>query len=382
MTSSILFVQYTNPASYPPLEHAADILQREGWDVAMAGTFDRRQPFAMSARHIPMFLLPFEPGGWRQKLHYVWFTLWLVGLVVRRQPRWLYVSDALVCPAALVARWFVDGIVYHEHDAPTNLADSPFMAFVAWARARVVGHAALVVVPAEGRLAALPQVDAARCLVVWNTPMQAEVATDVRPPARSSSLRVLYHGTVVPARMPLTVVDALAQCPDSVTLDIVGYETLGHPGWAQTLVDRARTLGLGDRVRYVGMLPSRADVLAHAATCDVGLALMPAVTDDPNENAMAGASNKAFDYLSCGLPLVVSDRPEWVRLFVDAGVARASDAGDVSQLADVLTWYASHGQERVAMGERGRQLVARAWSYEQQFAPVLERLRAGERWAA
>ena len=34
----ILYVQFTNPAAYPPLEHSARILADAGWDVMFLGT--------------------------------------------------------------------------------------------------------------------------------------------------------------------------------------------------------------------------------------------------------------------------------------------------------------------------------------------------------
>ena len=34
----ILFLQFTNPAGYPPLEHASRILAAQGWDVRFLGT--------------------------------------------------------------------------------------------------------------------------------------------------------------------------------------------------------------------------------------------------------------------------------------------------------------------------------------------------------
>ena len=33
----ILYVQYTNPAAYPPLEHSSTILANAGWQVLFLG---------------------------------------------------------------------------------------------------------------------------------------------------------------------------------------------------------------------------------------------------------------------------------------------------------------------------------------------------------
>ena len=35
---SIVYVQYTNPGGYPPLEHSSRLLADDGWEVTFLGT--------------------------------------------------------------------------------------------------------------------------------------------------------------------------------------------------------------------------------------------------------------------------------------------------------------------------------------------------------
>ena len=136
----------------------------------------------------------------------------------------------------------------------------------------------------------------------------------------------------------------------------------------------ATELGVRDRIEFAGTIPLRADLLSLCATCDVGLSLMPSNPPDVNERSMAGASNKAFDYLACGLPLVVSDLPDWRTMFVDEGFAEAVDPASPESLAKALSAYAADPQARLARGERGRQRILTEWHYERAFQPVLERM--------
>ena len=181
---------------------------------------------------------------------------------------------------------------------------------------------------------------------------------------------------MVPARLPLTVLDALTQLPDSVTLDVVGYVPAGAPEYLRHLQAHAAKRGVAHRLRVIGTVPTRQDLFQHARRCDVGLALMPTTSDDPNLRTMAGASNKPFDYLACGLALLVSDLPDWRTLYVDPGYGRVCRPDDPDSLAAALCWFLEHPAETRAMGERGRQRILAEWHYERQFAPVLERLTA------
>ena len=103
---------------------------------------------------------------------------------------------------------------------------------------------------------------------------------------------------------------------------------------------------------------------------------MPVHTEEVNERWMRGASNKTFEYLARGVPVLVSDLPEWKATFVDSGFGRACTPDDPGSIADALKWFAEHAEDARRMGERGRQRILSEWNYERQFEPVLERMQA------
>jgi glycosyltransferase involved in cell wall biosynthesis len=109
---------------------------------------------------------------------------------------------------------------------------------------------------------------------------------------------------------------------------------------------------------------------------------MPKHTDDINLRHMVGASNKAFDYMACGLPLLVSDLPEWVSTFVEPGYALACDPDDPDSIESALRWYCDHPVKRRDMGRRCQDKIRRSWNYETMFADVLVELEDERRTAA
>lgn len=377
--SRVMYVQYTDPAAYPPLEHSAWMLAAAGCDVLLLGTRRAGEPLVFQqGDRVRVALMPFQPGGWRQKVHYAQFATWVAGRAREWRPDWVYVSDPLACPAALALRQLLDArFVYHEHDCPSADAgpQSAFMKVVLQARRVMASRADLCVLPNEERARWFTE-ETGRTqdvVTVWNCPMRREVAAERAAPA-ASGLKVLYHGSIVPARMPATVLHALAKVPDAVSLVVAGYETAGHPGYVESLRREAVALGIDHRVSFAGTVPTRDALMTHCRTCDLGLALMPASSADVNERAMVGASNKAFDYLACGLALLVSDLPAWRETFADAGFGRVCDPESPESLAAALRWFLEHPGERIAMGERGRQRVTADWNYDHQFAPVLARM--------
>ncbi|HYN10668.1 MAG TPA: glycosyltransferase [Vicinamibacterales bacterium] len=375
----VMYVQYTNPAAYPPLEHSASILAAAGCEVRLVGTGAANEPlrFQQSDR-VRVALMPFEPAGWRQKLHYAQFANWVAGEARQWQPDWVYVSDPLACPAALALRPLVDArFIYHEHDSPAEDtgAHSAFMRVVLRARRALAARAELCVLPNAERAELFRQQTGRKrdVVTVWNCPMRGEVGIERALPP-TPGLRVLYHGSIVPARLPRTVLPALASLPDTVSLDVAGYETAGHPGYVESLRREADSLGVAARVTFVGTLPTRDELMRQCQTCDVGMALLPITSEDVNERAMVGASNKVFDYLACGLAVLVGNMPVWRETFAEAGFGRTCDPASPESVATALRWLLEHPDERVAMGRRGRQRVAADWNYEHQFAPVLARI--------
>jgi len=93
-----------------------------------------------------------------------------------------------------------------------------------------------------------------------------------------------------------------------------------------------------------------------------------------NMQHLTGASNKPFDYMAAGLALLVSDLPDWTRMFVEPGFARAADPTSADSLLAALEWFLNHGHERQEMAARGKTMIESAWNYETVFAPILKSL--------
>ncbi len=380
--NKILYIQYTNPAVYPALEHSSRMLAERGWKVVFLG-IDAPDIRRFSFRDHPgieVRLAPAALSGWGRELHYLRFCTWAAVQASRFQPDWIYASDPLGCGPALAAARLSrrSRLAYHEHDSPDPEGEpSAPMRRVLGARRRVAKRARLVVAPNEARAHAIRDMlgDEREVHCVWNCPESSEVGP-ARPAWDKSSLWVGYHGSLVPARLPETMIEALASLPDAVRLRVVGYETVGHPGYAEELFAIAARFGVSDRVEYLGTVPTREDLLEVARGCDVGLSLMPIGSGDINARHMTGASNKPFDYLASGAALLVSDLPDWRSMFVDPGYGQVCDPRSAESIAWALRWFLDHPVQMRAMGEEGRKRVASEWNYEHQFEPVLRELTA------
>jgi glycosyltransferase involved in cell wall biosynthesis len=397
MPAQIHYLQYTNPANYPPLEHSGLILSKAGWDVRYFGIQSEGEsnkltfPEPLSRR---LTLWRHCGPGIRQKLHFVAFTLAAFWRAFWQRPAWVYCSDLTSCPATLlILKLTRCKVLYHEHDSPEDggrKADdgqrttddrppasdlrpptSGFQRLLLWTRQRVGREADLVVLPNGKRLELFVQTTGRqkRSLCVFNCPRKEEVMPPKATATAPGMLRLAFHGSINRDRLPLAVLEAMSLFPGRVQLSVVGYETVGSKGYMAEFLQTAERLGLGQAVEFVGALP-RCKIFQPASKCNVGLSFMPLHGGDVNMANMTGASNKPYDYLACGLALLVSNLPDWRKMFVEPGYGLACNPDDANSIAAQLRWFLEHPAETRAMGERGRQRIVDEWNYEGQFESV------------
>lgn len=374
----VLYIQYTNPGSYPPLEHSARMFAREGWAVEFCGlttSGDVSLEFAPHPR-VHVRRMTYQEPGFTQKLHYLGFILWCLWRVLCWRPHWLYASDALSTPAAELIRCLTRcRVLYHEHDSPTPgmMKESRILNHVLRARLQIGRHADIVVLPNQQRLDTFVRAagTGGQSFCVWNCPGHDEVPDVMPSRSLDGPLKVLYHGSIVPDRFGVHVLEAIAACGRDVRVRLMGYLPAGHLDFVEKLTARARELGVADRFEYLGAIPHRADLMRLGSECHVGLCMLRIHEGDINMQHMAGASNKPFDYLSQGIALIVPPDPEWERMYVETGCAKTCPINDSARLAEVLRWMVDHREEVVGMGRRGHELVQQQWNYEKQFAPVM-----------
>lgn len=365
----VMYVQYTDPAGYPPLEHSAHMLADAGCRVLFAGIESFGVRFKMREHErISMVRVSGRPGGAHGALKYAIFAVATAVIARRFKPVWIYASDALSAPATLLARQ-VSGahVIYHEHDIPAPPVNARNRA-VLRARAQLIAAADLLVVPSEGRKRSLGP-EGARAKVVWNCPLPSEVAESV--PAARDRITLVYAGSITRETLPASMIRALALLPASVHLRMIGYQTVGAPNYVEELLAIARETGVADRVTYAGALERRVLLENELSTCDIGIATINTVGTNESMQTMAGASNKAFDYMARGLPILVTDDPAWRNMYVDPGFGVACNPLDPAAVAAALTPLLDVAR-RVEMGERARRRIRDDWNYVRQFAPVFQ----------
>jgi glycosyltransferase involved in cell wall biosynthesis len=94
------------------------------------------------------------------------------------------------------------------------------------------------------------------------------------------------------------------------------------------------------------------------------------VIDHPISNYLDSYSTKMFEYMACGVPVVCSDFPLWVRLVGDADCGVSVDPMDPQAVAKAVEALCRAPEEARRLGDNGRRAIRERYNWENEFAKL------------
>jgi len=376
----ISYIQYTNPAAYPPLQHSSRIFAKAGKKVLFLGTGSsgKSDKFEFPPHeNIKVRRWKYLKAGLLQKIHYICFSIWASMFSWASGAKWIYASDMFSCPAALIAqKIFQLKVIYHEHDSPAlNFEKKNITGRIQSYFRNIVGrNADIVIFPNEARANLFRQQTGRKgpIQIVWNVPSLDEInlSNNLKP----AHPILFYHGSLNEKRLPISVLEALQILDPGFELTFAGYSAGLSYDYGEWYISEAKKRGLDKRVKYLGAIIDRGSLLAACSKASVGLAFMPSITDDINMMHMTGASNKPFDYLACGLKLIVSDLPDWKHFYVNPKVAVSCNPESPVSIAQAVNQLFENNLENSFLEKKIKVLLLAEWNYENQFHNIYQRV--------
>ena len=174
-----------------------------------------------------------------------------------------------------------------------------------------------------------------------------------------------FVGRLVPQKGVDTLLQALAQTPDTVRALIVGSGPL-----ETDLRSRASNLGIADRVGWRGYIDH---LEMPGAYWEMDLLVVPSRT---TEGALEQFGRVVIEALACGVPVCSSDSGEPPALIERTGGGWTFHEGDADELAERLRWADVNRDELRRRAEAGRARVRELFSAEavaESFAETVRR---------
>jgi glycosyltransferase involved in cell wall biosynthesis len=179
---------------------------------------------------------------------------------------------------------------------------------------------------------------------------------------------ILYQGAINDDHSILEVIKSMALWSKYAALVLLGYVSKDFLKDVYNITD---SLKLDNRVIYLAPVPY-SELFSYTAGAHLGLALYKPTT--ANQKFNAGASNKIFEYLSLGIPVVTTDSP-YFKQVIDSSVAYFAKPGSVEDIARAINLALSNEEEYRQKSLVARQLHLAKFNYEVQFKPVLQYIR-------
>ncbi|MBA1239546.1 glycosyltransferase family 4 protein [Pseudomonas kunmingensis] len=286
--------------------------------------------------------------------------------VLSSRPHLVHAHDVNMLPLAwLTARLVGAPLIYDAHEISTGREGyQSYRRSIGWLEKRIMRRAAGTITTTDTRAKFFARAyGVERPLVLQNRPRRL---LTVRSNRIHEQLRlsqawpiVIYQGGLQPGRGLSLLVKAAVSVPDAY------FVFIGGGGLTAELKSLTRRLGLTERLHFIDTVPL-AELPSYTASADIGVQPI----EDTCLNHYTTDSNKLFEYVQAGLPLVASDLPEIRRVVQEHNLGLLVPPGDTAALAAALRELVADRGRRQHYAARSRKAAA-VLSWESQEHELL-----------
>lgn len=304
---------------------------------------------------------------------------WRAYRIARKLKAAIYqIHDPELLWIAILLKWSGAGVVYDMHESMrlhilTKTWLGPTWLRKAFAKGyglfedyaiRTLDQVLVVVDSMKDDILALHPKQAHKVTVIRNLPVLAIIDRSLQKVIRNEQFTLIYVGGLSRIRGIKEVVQALEALPD-VRLKLLGpwagedyrLDCAALPAWSQ--------------VEDLGQVRMDA-VYDHVRAADLGVCLLY-----PVHNYMISLPIKTFEYMACGLPMLLSDFPFWRKTF--GSFAWFADTKDPVAITAAIKAAQLDHAGRMKKGREGRELVAVQYSWESESLRLVDLYRALEK---
>jgi glycosyltransferase involved in cell wall biosynthesis len=185
---------------------------------------------------------------------------------------------------------------------------------------------------------------------------------------------IIYQGVVDPSRGIEVLLKAMEEVRRGVLL------IMGTGAYKTVVEQRIRRSPLKNRVYFPDPVPYR-ELLGYTREADIGVSILQNIC----LNNYLSLSNKFFEYLSAGLPVVFSDFPEYRKLILENRVGLLVDERSPSDVAAALNRLIENPALCRQMSRNAVRMIRDKYNWaleEKKLTQVYRRLSASRRKSA
>ncbi|MEQ9667664.1 glycosyltransferase [Coleofasciculus sp. G2-EDA-02] len=383
--NKIGIVFYSNPDYYPPTINAVHLLA-EYFDIVLICRNQNlshwQYPSNVRVYRLGQYTSVEEKESaspWAKFLEYTNFVVHASHIL--KDVSLIYAYDAFGYAAAYLSRVVVSPsipMIYHNHDINEHLF--PLISLSGWVQKierNIANKAAIVVFPSQERALFFKQVSNFKNHpnIVPNFPRKSffkqlpNKMFENLISERFKKKEVLLQGSISEKNSMLDLIKSLNYLNKNITLKLIGVLREKELLLMRKLAIKQ---DVADRVDYFRPVPY-AEIQSHTLNASVGVCLYKKIS--LNNQTMATASNKVYEYAACGLPVIISDFENHRKYLENESWVRFADPDNSHSIASAVQDILSDFENYRKMCLAARKAFEEKFNYETVFSPLLFKIK-------
>lgn len=337
-------------------------LVKAGYEVYLIANHDKEEtvdgvriiPIKSSQSRIYRFLVK----GWK-----------VLGKAIKLKTDAYHLHDPDLLPYGIILKLLGKKVIYDVHeDVPKDILSKEWLGNI---RVRKLVSLLfglfqkLAVLFMDRIIAATPSISKSfpknKTTVISNAPNSTLIDKIEAETVIKTRIAVVYAGALTRIRGIKEIVEAIGILDDLVELWLIGWwedteykqKCMSQDGWSY--------------VRDFGLMPLE-NTYSIMKQADIGI-----VNFFPIPNSIESLPNKAFEYLTCGLPIVMSEFSYWKEIFGKCAVfANPMSSQDIAVKIRSLV---DNPEYRKKLACEGRMLIENKYSWESESKKLIELYR-------
>jgi glycosyltransferase involved in cell wall biosynthesis len=203
---------------------------------------------------------------------------------------------------------------------------------------------------------------------VENLPLLSVFSDFKRAEKESDKIIIIYPGEMREPTGILQLIKAFSYVirgnHKNLELLLIGpVKTIGYKNEMRSLINK---LNLDTHVKILDPVPFE-KIKEYLSQADIGV-----VTYLPYPNNMSCLSNKVFEYMACGLPVVASDFPLYREVVNDVGFGILVDPTSPESIAEAIEKLIMNPDLRNQMSQRARKGFLERYNWESERRKLLK----------
>ena len=173
----------------------------------------------------------------------------------------------------------------------------------------------------------------------------------------TKSFEIIYTGSLTRTRGILEIVKALEMLEPNFNVKFI-VSGIFHDSQYKKEVEAQPGF---KNMSFLGWIPSYEDMIKRIINADIA---MICFHSDPNLDDAVERSNKLFEYMGMGLPIIVSDLPGWSGLINKFSCGVVVNPLDPADIADKINYLLNNPDVARQMGQNGRETVLKNYNWQ------------------